>query len=247
MRWPWITAAVAATAAVVVALIAVSTSYISSPPSDPLHLKLLDLRSGGGGGSAAPHASELQDAIDRLLYGHVAFNPSGQMRVDRQERIKAVLSVDLPIDQLIAQLDAAGKKESADIRVSDQMVATLEGENFEIAPKGPQSQWISRSGTTEWSWVVTPKRQGEGQFLVLSFDAVIKVGDKEGTRRVRTFTHRMDVDVSWAQTFGTWFDASKHLAESLQWLWAVLLVPAGVLVRRYWQGRRTSSNIGRKE
>jgi hypothetical protein len=148
------------------------------------------------------------------------------------EIIEAKLSVNLPAEDLIQQLSEAGKKESARIQVADRMSATLSGGGaFDVSPAGAQQQFISRQQVTTWAWEVTPKQVGT-QYLILSFDAVLTVDGREGTRNIRTFTRPIQVEVAWPETSGEWFEWFKSWFENISWLWATILLPVG-----YWAWR----------
>jgi hypothetical protein len=104
--------------------------------------------------AAAP--SPLDQALQKLIAGNVAFNTPENMSVGRSRIIEAKLSVNLPPDILVAQLSEAGKRESASLSVADRMNATLSGGGaFDVSPSGPQQQLISRQKVTTWTWEVS--------------------------------------------------------------------------------------------
>ena len=125
------------------------------------------------------------------------------------------IAVNMTPDELIAKLTESGKIESQPLLVSSQMSATLSGGGtFDISPSGPQTQWISSTQETSWSWEVTPKQSGT-QELTLAFDAHVTVGGKEGTRTVNTLTRKIDVEVAWPETASEWLKFIKETGENL--------------------------------
>lgn len=189
--------------------------------------------------------SALDDALQKLLAGNVAFNNPERMQVGRPRIIEAKLSTNLSPAELKAQLTEAGRKEDAKIQVGDRMSATLNGgAAFDISPSGPQIQWTSQNQITTWTWNVTPKLSGV-QYLILAFDAIITVEGKDGSRNVNTLKHQIEVEVGWPQTFTEWFDLSKKWFENLSWLWASILVPFGLVLLGWWRhgGRRRKRNV----
>ena len=117
------------------------------------------------------------------------------------------------------------------------MAATLTGgAAFDISPSGPQIQWISQKEVTTWTWDVTPKTSGT-QYLILSFDALITVNGKDGTRNVNTLKRKIEVEVGWPQTAGEWFELAKKWLANLTWVWASILVPAAVFAVGWWRKR----------
>ena len=177
-----------------------------------------------------PARSPLDVALSKLIGGNIAFNAPDRMSIGKSKIIEAKLSTNLPANVLITQLTEAGKKESASLIVADRMSATLNGGGaFDVAPSGPQQQFISRQEVTTWTWEVTPKQIGT-QFLILSFDAVLTVDGKDGTRNVNTFKRSIEVEVAWPATPSEWLEWFKKSFENVSWLWATILVPVGLWI-----------------
>jgi len=175
-------------------------------------------------------SSTLDEALDKLVAGYIAFNTLEHVRLGKPQIIEAKLAVISSGDALIAQLNEAGKKEKAPIQVADRMAATISGgAAFDVSPNGPQQQLISHARVTTWTWEVTAKQPGT-QYLFLSVDAVLTIDGKEGTRNINTFTRKIDVDVTWPETPGEWFQWFKEWFENISWLWATVLVPVALWV-----------------
>jgi hypothetical protein len=178
----------------------------------------------------ATPSSPLDESLQKLIAGNVAFNTPEQMSVGKSKIIEAKLSVNLPPHSLVAQFSEAGKKESAGLSVADRMSATLSGGGaFDVSPSGPQQQLISRQQVTTWTWEVTPKQVGS-QYLILSFDAVLTIDGKDGIRNINTFKRSIQVEVGWPQSPSEWLEWFKHLFENVSWLWATILLPVGVWI-----------------
>jgi hypothetical protein len=174
--------------------------------------------------------SPLDKALEELIAGNVAFNTPRHMQLGRSRVIQAKLFPNIAPDILIAQLTEAGRRESAGFLVADRMSATLyDGGAFDISPSGPQQQFISHQQVTTWTWAVTPKQVGRHD-LILSFDAVIRVADKDGTRTVNTFKHPIKIEIPWPETFAEWLEWFKKTFENLSWLWVTILLPVGLWI-----------------
>jgi hypothetical protein len=94
-----------------------------------------------------------------------------------------------------------------------------------VSPTGPQEQWVSDIEPTGWTWQVTPKIVGENQVLILKFDAIISINNKDDKRTINTFKRRINVDVGWPETVGEWLDLVKKTGENVSCIWASLLIP----------------------
>jgi hypothetical protein len=157
------------------------------------------------------------------------------MRVGHTQIVEAKLSTTLSAEELKSQLTEAGRKEAVGLKIGDRMQVTLNGgQAFDISPSGPQSQLISRSKITTWTWFVTPKVKGT-QFLILSLDCIISLDGKDGTRNVNTLKHQIEVEVGWPDSASEWFELTKKWFENLSWLWASLLIPMGVYFVAWWR------------
>jgi hypothetical protein len=95
-------------------------------------------------------------------------------------------------------------------------------------------QFVTPNGVTPWAFEVTPKQSGVHE-LTLALDAIITVDEKEGPKRVNTFTRKIVVEVGWPQTAGEWFEAGKKWVENVSYLWLTILVPVGGFIMARWR------------
>jgi hypothetical protein len=190
----------------------------------------------------------VDEALASLRAANVAFNTPDQARVGKQFVVEAKLSTHLRREELSVLIEEPGKREVETLKVSDRMAATLSGGSaFDVSPSGPKEQWISDQEPTEWDWQVSPKSVGE-QVLILSFDAVISLNDKEDRRTINTFKRRIRVDVAWPQTAGEWLEFIKKTGENVSWIWATLLIPIGgglwaLIKHRGWPSKPTETDL----
>jgi hypothetical protein len=141
--------------------------------------------------------------------------------------IEAKISIYFGKQQLKVSTNEPGNVETADLKISDRMVATLIGGSaFDVSPSGPQEQWVSDVEPTTWTWQVTPKIVGD-QVLMLSFDAIISINDKDGRRTVNTLERHIKVGVGWPETVTEWLDVVKKTDENVSWIWLSLVLPIG--------------------
>ena len=189
-----------------------------------------------GGAALDPQLSSLDAALDRLVKGNIAFNAPDHLRIGKPQIIEAKLAVNVPANVLITQLIEAGEKESASIAVADRMSAKLYGgAAFDVSPPDPQQQLISHQQVTSWTWEVTARQVGI-QYLILSFDAILIVDGKEGTRNINTFKQKIMIEIGWPETPSEWFQWLKEWFENISWLWATVLVPLGLWAwNRFWK------------
>ena len=185
--------------------------------------------------SLAPKGEIRQiDAVDSILgkleFGNIAFNAPKTMNLHATAVIQLLLGLEKPIDELKQMIEAAGEKEGERIHVSGRMEARLSGPNFAITAITPEIQAVSRNNVTEWKWEVKPSSAGDN-YLHLTLSALLNVDGESTPREIRTFDKDIQVDVTWSQRVGSFFETNW------QWLWAVILVPiAGWL----WNKKKTT-------
>jgi hypothetical protein len=175
---------------------------------------------------AAPRpawSKSLDEALERLLPARIAFNAPATMQFKETSTIELLLSLTEPMEVLKARVKEIGEKEGFEIRVSSQMEANLQSVKesaFYIVSATPEVQFISPKESTRWLWKVTPLDWGS-QELELTLSALLSVDGRDGKRAVRTFEHKIAVDVT------PWQRAHTFLEKNWQWAWTALLIPAG--------------------
>ncbi len=194
---------------------------------------------------ARPNSNSL-DSVDRalgsMIWANIAFNAPQKVSLADKAQIQLLLSIHESMDELRGLIIAAGKKESATIKVSNQMEARLTGQegSFKILKITPEEQAVGSIGTFEWKWEVEPLMPGV-HTLYLSLIAHFSVDGVPTRKSIRTFEKKIEVEVS----SGQW--ALQFLEKNWQWLCTTILVPAAVLLwtqrRRLWKGQR----VGRKK
>lgn len=188
---------------------------------------------GGGNGDGS---AVIDDAIDGLELANIAFNAPRTMRLHQPVVIQLLLSGDETIEELQAELSAAGEEEGERIRVSDTMEAHLTGAGFSIEDVTPAVQLVASSGRTEWKWEVEPEKAGRRR-LHLTLSALIDLAGKERTYTVKTFERTLEVDVTFRERLETFVE------DNWQWLWTTLLVPLAAVVLQ-WRRQRTAPPNG---
>ncbi|KJJ83236.1 ornithine cyclodeaminase [Candidatus Omnitrophus magneticus] len=161
--------------------------------------------------------------IGSLEFGNIAFNTPNAMQLDKPGMIKLLLSMRSSIEELKKEIELEGDKDGDKVLISNRMSASLTGTNFKITAITPELQAVTGSGNTEWKWEITPLKSG-GQFLYLTLTALFFVEGKETPRTIRTFDKWIKVEVSPSVL------VCKFFSSNWQWLWTVIVVPAGVLV-----------------
>ncbi len=180
-------------------------------------------------GPPEPDPDSAPSGFDRLLgelvTGAVAFNAPATMRLHELSGIHAVLGVGVPTDRLKDLVDEPGPVDSAVLRVSTVMRATLTGAGFGITPIQPQTQVVSWTEPTEWRWQVEAQKPGR-QYLYLTFDVLLSLEDTERPRLLATLRRAITVEVTWGQRFASSLGALKDV----HWLWTAIIVPLALAV-----------------
>lgn len=164
--------------------------------------------------------SQVDDALGTLSWGNAAFDTPTRMRFGESKQVRLVLSPTLSISQLQEQLQYRGEVDSARIRISNRMEATLHGgSEFKVEALSEELQGVSGLEPTRWSWNVTPIEPGR-QNLHLELCARIEVNARETPVRIKTFEREIQVEITVARRIG------RHFEQHWQWWGSAILVPA---------------------
>lgn len=168
---------------------------------------------------------EIDKALAALEPANIAFNTPTELHLDEPEAVRLLVSREQTIEELQAQIDAAGDKESANITVSDVMVANLTGLDFDIERTSDARQPVASTGVTMWGWSVEPTESGT-RSLHLTLTALLDVDGKEETYTVKTFDRTWTVVVPWPDR------VTGFAGENWQWLWTAIFLPLAAIVWR---------------
>ena len=102
-----------------------------------------------------------------------------------------------------------------DVVVGPRMTATLTGEGFEISPRGPQPQDLTRGETIMWTWKVTPRE--EGVHILRLITAVEAPGPDGEHLKLQSTTRQAEIQVS----IGFWGRLWAFLTGAPAWLKAL--------------------------
>jgi hypothetical protein len=167
----------------------------------------------------------MDDALGALEPANIAFNTPTELHLDEEEAVRLLVSREQAIEELQKQLEAAGREEGHRIEVSDVMVATLTGLDFDIERTTDARQPVLSTGVTMWGWSVEPTEPGT-RSLHLTISALIDVDGTEETYTVKTFDRTWTVVVPWPDR------VTGFAGENWQWLWTAILLPLAALVWR---------------
>lgn len=107
-----------------------------------------------------PLQSKADAVVSALEDGRLAYRPSQQMREGESEEV--IIRVQRPSvpGEPATGLPHQEQFIEVPVEVSTSMTAQLSGDDFEIAPEGPQKRILTSTHPVEWRWIVTPQRSG---------------------------------------------------------------------------------------
>ncbi len=179
-----------------------------------------------GGTLPGVDGGDVDEALAALEPANIAFNTPTELHLDEQEVVRLLVSREETIDELQKQIDdAVGDKEGVTIRVSDVMVASLTGLDFDIERTSDARQPVASTGVTMWGWSVEPTESGT-RSLHLTLTALLDVDGKEETYTVKTFDRTWTVVVPWPDR------VTGFAGENWQWLWTAIFLPLAAIVWR---------------
>ena len=210
---------------------AVRTREGASTPSQVAHAKppaanLSDSVATSEGGDARWDASAAAPALD---VASIVFNLPTSMTLDRRTLIQLALATTGE-----TRADAITPAATGAARRSGQYVeARLSGGDFIIEPVTAGLQPLRTARTTEWLWLVTPKKPGQ-QHLQVTVTALSDndTGSAPKRRVLPTVEHTILVNTRWQD------DLRARIETNAAWLWGTLLVAPPLLWTLYARWRR---------
>ncbi len=178
-----------------------------------------------------PHAA-VDRALAALDSANVAFNSPGTVNLHETAQLELLLSLRKSVAELAAEIEAAGEREGATVKVSSRMEARLSGADFQITAITPEEQAVGSSDTVQWKWEIKPLAAGRHS-VHLTLTALLSVDGAVTQRAIRTFDKQIEVKVTLGQS------VSRFLGANWQWLWATILVP---VAGWFWRRRATKQN-----
>ena len=179
--------------------------------------------------------------LSRLARSNLAFNAPKQMRLGENETLKLTLSPSASVGELTQRLRESGATgrivSEQQIVTAKRMQARLTGSDFEIEATSPETQAITFSQPTDWTWDVAPTEGGENKKLYLAVTALVRVEGETTPRQIRSFSKTLTVNVTVGQRI------SGFMGTNWQWLWTAILVPVGVWGWEKWKDRREQRSV----
>ncbi len=172
--------------------------------------------------AAGKEKSNVDLAFEKLQTANIVFNTPSSMIRHETETIKLMLDVTKGITDLLKELNAT-EHESAVVKYSSRMQATLIGENknaFEITSILPETQAVTSITTTTWKWDVTPLELGE-QKLHLALMVFLNTEGEKTAYIVKSFDRVIKVDVSYGDEIFLYIQDKDHW----KWILVGLLFP----------------------
>ena len=97
------------------------------------------------------------------------------MKVGETRAVHANVGINVPIDVLRKYVSENNRKVERSLKISQEMSASLTGENFKITPTTPEKQSVAEGYPTVWSWDIEAEKEGK-QKLEATLYALHSVG-----------------------------------------------------------------------
>jgi hypothetical protein len=183
---------------------------------------------------------EVDDALQELIAGNVAFNTPERMQFHESRAIALIASPQLDPTALSQELRRriGGNDPVAvqEVQIAPLMEAQLVGAPaFEVMALTPTRQPVSRAASTEWRWTVQAMETGK-HTLNLTINAVVTVGNENFPRSLNVLNRDIDVYITAPQRVG------MFLSGNWQWLLGTIVIPLAVWL---WTNQRKQRRRGK--
>jgi len=182
----------------------------------------------------APTSTGLVDRILEIMnWGNIVFNTPRTMRLNEDQLIELIMAQKLSTAELQHQLSSQQDIDSARVKISNRMQATLSGpeEYFAITKVTPEIQAVSAVGTTVWKWNVSARKAGR-HYLHLVLSAIVEVDGNPTPIVVITYDRYLEIKVTVFQRM------LAFAAGNWQWFWAAILVPLAAWLWKVYRSRK---------
>jgi hypothetical protein len=207
------------------------TSDVAPAPSQLAHAKTTSADISNTVPAPDGHGtmSRLSPSAPAVDVASIVFNMPTSMTLDKRTLIQLALATTGE-----ARTDAITTAATDAARHTGQYIeARLSGGDFVIEPVTAGTQALETARTTEWLWLVTPKKPGK-QHLQLTVTALTDTdaGSAPLRRVLPTFEHTILVSTRWQD------DVRGRVETNAAWLWAALLAVPLLLFALYARRRR---------
>lgn len=173
----------------------------------------------------------VDESLKQSLSASIAFNTPNEMIVDESATITLLLNPSIPPEELAGELATQITEPEnvvvSSVEITPRMKAVLISQDknaFDIQDvHDDPEQFISSTKTTEWSWIVTARKDGP-QKLTLIIYRLIKVESLEEWYLVETFYRDIDVNVTWTQRL-----------KQFDWYWLIGPIIVLILIPAMWR------------
>ncbi|TKB26064.1 hypothetical protein FCL47_09945 [Desulfopila sp. IMCC35006] len=164
----------------------------------------------------------LEEEMEHLQVGQIAFNPPEMMKVGKPERVEVRITRERNTD-FVSTMKGRGHPQVEELKVYEFMRVDLSGDDFTIIPLNEPDQIIASTGFTEWAWTVTPSKRGK-KVLHLHVSLRIKLPDTEKTKGHPVIDKAIVVKVNPA------YSGKRFIKENWKWLMTALVIPLAGLI-----------------
>jgi hypothetical protein len=166
--------------------------------------------------------SAVDAELAKMPKAQMAFNTPPPMNIDDQPAtVEVRINSRQTPSEIRRSITVPGATESHEIRISNEMRATIEGDGdgLKIMPQNSAIQAVSFQEPTVWRWSIKPLRQGTYPIHV-ALEAGVWLDGAITPRLINVFDGSITVTITPVQRV-------KHfVSDNWQWLGTALLLPA---------------------
>ncbi|HKR61122.1 MAG TPA: hypothetical protein VJS64_15485 [Pyrinomonadaceae bacterium] len=179
----------------------------------------------------------IRNEEQKLRDRKIVFNPPAEMKEQKTETIQARIAFEDIGAALSEGMRGGGQPQEESLKVSEVMKVTLtgDGDAFLIQKIGDEEQVVAGKEYAQWEWRVTPLQSGEQRLTLTATATIFLEGRGEKPIYYKTLEKPIVVKVD------RWYSTKQFFKNNWQWLWAVIVVPAGGLLWRVMKKKKASA------
>jgi hypothetical protein len=209
---------------------ATSTAGVMPPPPPAATMPdpITTIPSDGSPTTLSPDPDDPQDDFEAA---GIAFNTPTRLGLDQTTKVELVLGLGQSGKDVQSSVTGLGDVNTDEINTTCKTTAQLLGQNFDVLPATPPTQFVCAGSVGRWQWDVTALKPGIHS-LTLTISALI---DDNPPVTIRVYSRDIEIEVGlWSQIFGPVFD---NLGVAVGAFAAAI---GAALAARVWPGIRRS-------
>jgi hypothetical protein len=153
-------------------------------------------------------AEVVQQQLDKLSQGEIAFNPPSRLKIGDKARVEARIARQSGTSDLTTGIQGPGAPQVQPISTSTFMGAELTGDGFEIKELSNRNQVVQLDKPSEWAWDIKATKLGRQALHLHVWVRIVAPPVPEQVKDLPVLDQDVDVQVNPAYSIGQFWETN---------------------------------------